>query len=70
MTITFKSYSEIAALQNTLLFANHLSTKINDIREISSDRADQMEGENDIWDAARAKLSQAKPDVPFEIWLG
>jgi len=70
MTITFNSYSEVAALQNTLLFACHSIDKINEMQQLSIPRAEQMRDENDIWDAARAKLANAVPNEPFNIWIG
>ena len=70
MTITFNSYSEIAALQNTLLFAAHSTDKIEQMTKASVPRAIQMQDENEIWDMARAKLANAEPNKPFDIWIG
>ena len=40
------------------------------MRQASVPRAVQMQDENDIWDAARAKLAKAEPNKPFDIWIG
>ena len=69
MKVTFNSYREIAALQNTFLFAEHSDDKIAQIRELIPERAEQCEQENKIWLQAQRALDNAKPDIEYEIRL-
>jgi hypothetical protein len=69
MTIKFYSYSEIAELQNTFLFAMHNRDKIEQIRQLDERRAEQMELENKKWLVAQRTLRDATPDTEVKISL-
>jgi hypothetical protein len=69
MKVTFNSYSEVAALQNSFLFAMHKQQDIDYVRQLQESRGDQMQHENEVWLKAQHALCDAKPDVEYEINL-
>lgn len=69
MKVTFKNHMEIAALQNSFLFAEHSPSKIARVSELDPARGEQCKRENEAWITAQKVLRDAKPDVEIEITL-